>query len=71
MSSWRPVGVRVSSAVPGALTTTAVQQASIPNHSGMGVVEAIGPLVSDYNVTFLLATPTFLQLYTRGCSVRR
>ncbi len=28
----------------------------------------IGPLVSQYAVTFLLATPTFLQIYLRGCS---
>ena len=28
----------------------------------------IGPLVSRYAITFLLATPTFLQLYMRGCS---
>jgi acyl-[acyl-carrier-protein]-phospholipid O-acyltransferase / long-chain-fatty-acid--[acyl-carrier-protein] ligase len=30
--------------------------------------KAIGPLVCDYRVTFLLATPTFLQLYLRGCA---
>ncbi|HTL57315.1 MAG TPA: AMP-binding protein [Candidatus Limnocylindrales bacterium] len=30
--------------------------------------KAIGPLVSQYRLTFLLATPTFLQLYLRGCS---
>jgi acyl-[acyl-carrier-protein]-phospholipid O-acyltransferase/long-chain-fatty-acid--[acyl-carrier-protein] ligase len=30
--------------------------------------KTIGPLVSDYSATFLLATPTFLQLYMRGCS---
>jgi acyl-[acyl-carrier-protein]-phospholipid O-acyltransferase/long-chain-fatty-acid--[acyl-carrier-protein] ligase len=43
---------------------------------GVGVVyhanpldaKTIGPLVRDYAVTFLLATPTFLQLYMRGCS---
>jgi acyl-[acyl-carrier-protein]-phospholipid O-acyltransferase/long-chain-fatty-acid--[acyl-carrier-protein] ligase len=28
---------------------------------------AIGDLVRDYRVTFLLATPTFLQAYTRRC----
>jgi acyl-[acyl-carrier-protein]-phospholipid O-acyltransferase/long-chain-fatty-acid--[acyl-carrier-protein] ligase len=28
--------------------------------------KSIGPLVSQYHVTFLLATPTFLQLYLRG-----
>src|SRR3989440_3905509 len=43
---------------------------------GVGVVyhpnpldaKTIGPLVREYKVTFLLATPTFLQLYMRGCS---
>jgi len=29
--------------------------------------KAIGPLVSRYALTFLLATPTFLQMYLRGC----
>jgi len=28
---------------------------------------AIGPLVKKCAVTFLLATPTFLQIYLRGC----
>jgi acyl-[acyl-carrier-protein]-phospholipid O-acyltransferase/long-chain-fatty-acid--[acyl-carrier-protein] ligase len=32
--------------------------------------KAIGPLVSQYRLTFLLATPTFLQLYMRGCSAK-
>src|SRR6476646_2106392 len=36
--------------VGGALATTPVQQASIPNHSGMGVVEAIGPLVKRVQI---------------------
>jgi acyl-[acyl-carrier-protein]-phospholipid O-acyltransferase/long-chain-fatty-acid--[acyl-carrier-protein] ligase len=30
--------------------------------------KAIGPLVNEYSLTFLLATPTFLQLYMRGCA---
>jgi acyl-[acyl-carrier-protein]-phospholipid O-acyltransferase/long-chain-fatty-acid--[acyl-carrier-protein] ligase len=30
--------------------------------------KSIGPLVSQYKITFLLGTPTFLQLYVRGCS---
>jgi acyl-[acyl-carrier-protein]-phospholipid O-acyltransferase/long-chain-fatty-acid--[acyl-carrier-protein] ligase len=30
--------------------------------------KTIGPLVREYEITFLLATPTFLQLYLRGCS---
>ena len=29
---------------------------------------AVGRLVRDYGITFLLSTPTFLQLYLRGCS---
>jgi acyl-[acyl-carrier-protein]-phospholipid O-acyltransferase/long-chain-fatty-acid--[acyl-carrier-protein] ligase len=48
----------------------------LPAAVGMGVVyhpspldaRAIGALVSNYAVTFLLATPTFLQMYTRRCS---
>jgi acyl-[acyl-carrier-protein]-phospholipid O-acyltransferase/long-chain-fatty-acid--[acyl-carrier-protein] ligase len=30
--------------------------------------KTIGPLVRNYSATFLLATPTFLQLYLRGCA---
>ena len=45
-------------------------------NQGMGVVYhpnpldggAIGPLVQRYRITFLLATPTFLQVYLRRCS---
>ena len=48
----------------------------LPAALGVGVVfhpnpldcRAIGPLVKNYAVTFLLATPTFLQLYLRGCA---
>ena len=48
----------------------------LPAILGVGVVyypnpldaKSIGPLVREYNMTFLLATPTFLQLYLRGCS---
>jgi acyl-[acyl-carrier-protein]-phospholipid O-acyltransferase/long-chain-fatty-acid--[acyl-carrier-protein] ligase len=47
----------------------------LPAALGVGVVfhpnpldsRAIGPLVKNYAVTFLLATPTFLQIYLRGC----
>jgi acyl-[acyl-carrier-protein]-phospholipid O-acyltransferase/long-chain-fatty-acid--[acyl-carrier-protein] ligase len=47
----------------------------VPAVLGIGVVyhvspldaKAIGALVSQYRVTFLLATPTFLQMYIRGC----
>ena len=48
----------------------------LPTSIGMGVVyhpspldaRAIGALISQYKVTFLLATPTFLQTYMRRCS---
>jgi acyl-[acyl-carrier-protein]-phospholipid O-acyltransferase/long-chain-fatty-acid--[acyl-carrier-protein] ligase len=48
----------------------------LPAMLGVGVVyhpnpldaKAIGPLVREYSVTFLLATPTFMQLYLRGCA---
>jgi len=48
----------------------------LPGALGLGVVyhanpleaEVIGRLVRTYGVTFLLATPTFLQLYLRGCA---
>jgi len=48
----------------------------LPAALGVGVVyhpnpldaKSIGPLVRDYRLTFLLATPTFLQLYMRGCA---
>ena len=30
--------------------------------------KTIGPMVKDNRLTFLLATPTFLQLYARGCA---
>ena len=47
----------------------------VPAVLGIGVVyhvspldaKAIGALVNHYRVTFLLATPTFLQMYIRGC----
>ena len=48
--------------LPGILGTGAVYH---PNPvDGRGV----GSLVSDYGVTFLLATPTFLQIYMRACT---
>jgi acyl-[acyl-carrier-protein]-phospholipid O-acyltransferase / long-chain-fatty-acid--[acyl-carrier-protein] ligase len=48
----------------------------LPTTIGMGVVyhpnpleaRAIGALVSQYGITFLLATPTFLQSHMRRCS---
>ena len=48
----------------------------LPSMMGVGVVyhanpfdaDIIGDLVSRYNATFLMATPTFLQTYIRRCS---
>jgi acyl-[acyl-carrier-protein]-phospholipid O-acyltransferase/long-chain-fatty-acid--[acyl-carrier-protein] ligase len=48
----------------------------LPAVLGMGAVyhanpldaKTIGALVCDHQVTFVLATPTFLQLYLRGCT---
>lgn len=48
----------------------------LPAVAGVGAVyhpnpldaKTIGPLVREYSATFLLATPTFLQLYMRGCA---
>ena len=48
----------------------------LPSALGLGVVyhanpldaKTVGHLVSEHAVTFLLATPTFLQLYLRGCA---
>lgn len=48
----------------------------MPAANGLGVVfhpnpldsKVIGELVSQYRVTFLIATPTFLQAYMRRCS---
>jgi acyl-[acyl-carrier-protein]-phospholipid O-acyltransferase/long-chain-fatty-acid--[acyl-carrier-protein] ligase len=48
----------------------------LPATIGIGAVyhpnpldaKTIGPLIGQYGVTMLLATPTFLQLYMRGCS---
>lgn len=48
---------------------------AVPGTLGLGVAfhptpldaAAVGDLVRRYEVTFLLATPTFLQLYLRGC----
>jgi len=49
---------------------------ALPSVLGIGVVyhpnpldaKTIGPLISEYAVSFLLATPTFLQIYLRGCN---
>jgi acyl-[acyl-carrier-protein]-phospholipid O-acyltransferase/long-chain-fatty-acid--[acyl-carrier-protein] ligase len=51
----------------------------LPAALGIGVVfhpnpldaQVVGTLVQKYNITFLLATPTFLQNYTRRCSAEQ
>ncbi|MGH9692398.1 MAG: acyl-[ACP]--phospholipid O-acyltransferase [Candidatus Acidiferrales bacterium] len=41
---------------------------SVVYHPSPLDLSAVAELVRDYHVTFLLATPAFLQAYTRGCS---
>lgn len=51
----------------------------LPGVLGIGAVyhanpldpKTIGQLVGDHEVSFLLATPTFLQLYMRGCTAEQ
>jgi acyl-[acyl-carrier-protein]-phospholipid O-acyltransferase/long-chain-fatty-acid--[acyl-carrier-protein] ligase len=52
----------------GTLCLPAVLGARVVYHPNPLEAKAIGPLVNQYALTFLLATPTFLQLYMRGCS---
>ena len=37
-------------------------------HANPLEARVIGDLVQRFNVTFILATPTFIQIYTRGCA---
>ncbi len=55
-------GFTVTLCLPAALRT------GIVYHSSPLEASVIGGLVRQYAVTFLLATPTFLQMYTRGCA---
>lgn len=51
----------------------------LPGVLGIGAVyhanpldaKTIGQLVADHKVTFVLATPTFLQIYMRGCTAEQ
>jgi acyl-[acyl-carrier-protein]-phospholipid O-acyltransferase/long-chain-fatty-acid--[acyl-carrier-protein] ligase len=52
----------------GTLCLPAALGAGAVYHPNPLDAKTIGPLVSRYAVTFMLATPTFLQLYLRGCS---
>ena len=52
----------------GTLCLPAVLGVGAVYHANPLDARTIGQLVCDYKVTFLLATPTFLQLYMRGCA---
>jgi len=52
----------------GTLFLPAVLGVGAVYHSNPLDAKTIGPMVKDYRITFLLATPTFLQLYLRGCA---
>ena len=52
----------------GTLCLPAVLGVGVVFHANPLDAKTIGQLVCDHKVTFLLATPTFLQLYMRGCT---
>jgi acyl-[acyl-carrier-protein]-phospholipid O-acyltransferase/long-chain-fatty-acid--[acyl-carrier-protein] ligase len=52
----------------GALILPATLGTGVVYHPSPLDARAIGALTAQYGVTFLLATPTFLQMYMRGCS---
>ena len=52
----------------GTFALPAVLGAGVVYHPNPLDAKTIGQLVCDHEVTFLLATPTFLQLYMRGCT---
>ena len=52
----------------GTLWLPAVLGLRVVYHPNPLDAKAVGPLVNQYALTFLLATPTFLQLYMRGCA---
>jgi acyl-[acyl-carrier-protein]-phospholipid O-acyltransferase / long-chain-fatty-acid--[acyl-carrier-protein] ligase len=52
----------------GTLCLTAAAGIGVTYHPSPLDSRTIGTLVSQYRITFLLATPTFLQAYTRRCA---
>ena len=52
----------------GTLVLTATLGAGVAYHPTPLDAAAVGRLVREYGLTFLLSTPTFLQLYLRGCA---
>lgn len=51
----------------GTLTLPAMLGVGVAYHPNPLDGKTVGQLVRDFQLTFLLATPTFLQLYMRGC----
>ncbi len=51
----------------GTLGAPAVLGVGVAYHFNPTDTRTVGQLVSQHQVTFLLSTPTFLQLYLRGC----
>ncbi len=51
----------------GTLCLTGALGVGVVYHPNPPDAKTIGALVRDHGITFLLATPTFLQLYLRGC----
>lgn len=52
----------------GTLWLPAVLGLGVAYHANPLDAKTVGHLVHDHRITFVLATPTFLQLYLRGCS---
>lgn len=52
----------------GTLCLPAILGVGVSYHPNPLDTKAIGPLVRDNKVTFMLATPTFLQFYLRTCA---
>ncbi len=52
----------------GVLAASAILNVGVAYHVNPTDTKTIGQLVQENRVTFLLSTPTFLQLYMRGCT---
>ncbi len=52
----------------GTMALPPVLGVGVAYHANPLDAKTVGELVCDHKVTFLLATPTFLQFYMRGCS---
>ncbi len=55
----------------GNLAVMAIAGVGIVCHHNPTEAKRIGELIRKHRVTFLLATPTFLQFYTRGCEMEQ